>query len=96
MDACLADLIAAQYSSCMIVCMNTKKSTNNERLRQLVEGAGLSQPAALALFNRGFGIMGIKDSTWKGYFCDSSTTRFRNFNDEFMDHAEKIFKPLQK
>ena len=74
-----------------MVCMNTQQLTNNERLRQLVEGAGLSQPAALALFNRGFGIMGIKDSTWKGYFCDPTTTRFRNFNDELMAHA--IDKP---
>lgn len=80
----------------IMVCMNTNKLTNNDRLRQLVEGAGLSQPEALALFNRGFGIMGIKESTWKGYFCDPSTTRFRNFNDEFMAHAEKVFKSLQK
>lgn len=79
-----------------MVCMNTKTMTNNVRLRKLVEGAGLSQPAALSIFNRGFGIMGIKDSTWKGYFCDPSTTRFRNFNDELMVHAEKVFKPLQK
>lgn len=79
-----------------MVCMNTQQLTNNERLRQLVEGAGLSQPAALTLFNRGFGIMGIKESTWKGYFCDPATTRFRNFNDELMAHAEKVFKPLQK
>jgi hypothetical protein len=74
--------------------MNTK--TNNERLRELVHGASLSQSAALTLFNKGFGIMGIKESTWKGYFCDPLTTRYRNFNDELLSHAEKIFGPLQK
>ena len=76
--------------------MNTTKLTNNERLAELVKGADLSQPAALTLFNRGFGIRGIKESTWKGYFCAPDTTRFRNFNDELLTHAEKVFGPLQK
>jgi hypothetical protein len=76
--------------------MNTRQKSNNDRLRELIEGAGLNQPAALTLFNRGFGIRGIKESTWKGYFCDPSTTRFRGFNDELMAHAEKVFLPMQK
>lgn len=76
--------------------MNTKEKSNNERLAELVKGAGLSQPAALTLFNRGFGIRGIKESTWKGYFCDPHTSRFRGFNDELMAHAEKVFGPLQR
>lgn len=80
----------------MMVCMNTTTKTNNERLAELVKGAGLSQPAALTLFNRGFGIRGLKESTWKGYFCDASTSRFRSFNDELLQHAEKVFGPLQK
>ena len=79
-----------------MVCMNTTETTNNDRLRDLVKGAGLSQPAALMLFNRGFGIRGIKESTWKGYFCASDTTRFRGMNDELLAHAEKVFGPLQK
>lgn len=81
-----------------MVCMNTKvkDDTNNKRLRELVEGAGLSQPAALALFNRGFGIRGLKESTWKGYFCSKETTRFRTFDAELLAHAEKVFGPLQK
>lgn len=79
-----------------MVCMNTIVLTNNERLRQLVEGTGLSQPAALTLFNRGFGIRGLKESTWKGYFCDPNTTRYRGVNDELLAHAEKVFGPMQQ
>lgn len=78
------------------MCMNTVAVTNNERLCELVRGSGLSQPAALTLFNRGFGIRGIKESTWKGYFCEPSKTRYRRFNDELLAHAEKVFGPLQK
>lgn len=76
--------------------MNTIEMTNNERLRALVKNTGLSQPVALTLFNRGFGIRGLRDSTWKGYFCDPSTTRYRGFSDELMVHAAKVFGPLQK
>lgn len=76
--------------------MNTKSKTNNERLRDLVTVAGLSQPLALTLFNRGLGARGLKESTWKGYFCDPSTTRFRAFNDDLMAHAEKAFSNLKK
>jgi len=76
--------------------MNTGTSSNNDCLRELVAGAQLSQPAALTIFNRGFGIRGIKESTWKGYFCDPSTTRYRGLNDDLMTHADKVFRPLQK
>lgn len=76
--------------------MNTECLSNNERLRQLIQGAGLSQVAALTLFNRGFGIRGIKESTWKGYFCDPTSTRYRGLNDDLLAHAEKVFGPLQK
>lgn len=85
----------------MMVCMNTKAKqpkdpTNNKRLAVLVKGAELSQPAALRVFNRGIGIRKIKESTWKGYFCDPESARFRTFNAELMQHAEKVFGPLQK
>lgn len=79
-----------------MVCMNTTVKSNNERLRELVEGAGLVQPVALTIFNRGLGIRGLKESTWKGYFCDPTTTRYRGFNDDLMAHAEKVFGPMQK
>lgn len=85
-----------RYNLDTMVCMNTASKTNNERLRELVEGAGLTQPVALTIFNRGLGVRGLKESTWKGYFCDPTTTRFRGFNDDLMAHAEKAFAPLQK
>ena len=77
-----------------MVRMNTK--SNNERLRELVQGAKLSQVAALTLFNRGLGVRALKESTWKGYFCDPATARFRAFNDDLLSHAVKVFGPMQK
>lgn len=85
-----------RFDADTIVCMNTSSKTNNEKLRELVKSAGLSQPVALTLFNRGLGARGLKESTWKGYFCDPATTRFRSFNDDLMAHAEKAFASLKK
>ncbi len=79
-----------------MVFMNTKDDKNNKRLKELVEGAELSQPAALKLFNKGFGIRGLSESTWKSYFCDPKTTRWRRFGDDYLHHAEKIFGSMQK
>ena len=83
-----------------MVCMNTDSASNanpnNERLRSLVTGAGLTQPAALALFNREIKVRPLSESTWKGYFCAPGTTRYRGFAPELLTHAEKVFGPLQK
>ena len=79
-----------------MVGMNTNDTDNNERLRALVEGTGLSHAAALTIFNRGFGIRGIKLSSWKAYFCDPNTSRFRALSDDLIAHAEKVFRPMQK
>lgn len=68
-------------------------TTNNDHLRALIAGTGLTQDAALARFNRGFGIRGIKMTTWKAYLCRPDTTRFRKFSDEMLKHAEKVFAP---
>lgn len=79
-----------------MVCMHTDNQSTNERLRELVKGARLSQPAALMLFNRGLGVRGLKESTWKGYFCKPGTARYRGFDPAFLEHAEKVFGPLQQ
>ena len=79
-----------------MVYMNTKDDRNNKRLKELVEGAELSQPSALKLFNKGFGIRGLSESTWKSYFCDTKTTRWRRFCDDYLHHAEKIFGSVNK
>lgn len=69
--------------------------TCNERLRELVKGAGLTQTAALEIFNHDIGVRPLTESAWKGYFCAPGTTRFRNFSSELLEHAEHVFGPLQ-
>jgi len=76
--------------------MNTAPKSNNDRLRELVAGTGLTQPVALTIFNRGLGVRGLAESTWKGYFCKPDSSRFRRFDDALLSHAEKVFAPLQK
>lgn len=71
--------------------MNTIELSNNERLRQLIEASNLTQVSALAMFNEGLGVRGLKESTWKGYFCDPSTRRFRGFANNLLEHAEEVF-----
>ena len=74
--------------------MNTKKS-NNERLRELVEGTGLTQVVCLTLFNRGLGAAAYSDSHWRAFFVEPSSTRFRPISDKLLQHAEKVFAKLQ-
>lgn len=79
-----------------MVYMNTTENTNNERLRELVTGAGLTQTAALALFNRGIKVRPLSESAWKSYFCAPGTARHRRFTDELLAHAEKVFNSPKK
>jgi hypothetical protein len=76
--------------------MNTPAPTNNERLRELVVSAGITQPVALTLFNRGLGPAAYSESAWKAFLSNPETTRFRHLNDELLAHAEKVFAKLQK
>lgn len=76
--------------------MTNAPKSNNARLKELVAGAGLTQADALDIFNQGFGIRGIKMSTWKGYFCNPDSTRYRSISDDLITHAEKVFAPLLK
>jgi len=74
--------------------MNQTKQTNNQKLRELIDGANLTHTAALELFNREFGVRGLTESAWKGYFCNPNSSRYRSFSDALISHAEKIFTPL--
>ena len=76
--------------------MNTARTTNNERLRALVAGAGLTQKEALALFNAPLGPAGYSLDYWKGFFCDPESARFKHLRDDLLLHAEKVFGKLQR
>lgn len=93
-------LLLMAASLAKMVCMNTSDgiagNPNNERLRSLVSGAGLTQSAALGLFNRAIKVRPLSESTWKGYFCTPGTARYRGFAPELLAHAEKVFGPLQQ
>jgi hypothetical protein len=76
--------------------MNTRSPTYNERLRELIKATGLTQTAALLLFNRGLGPAAYSESAWKAFLANPETTRFRPLSAELLRHAEKIFTPLKK
>ena len=78
----------------MMVYMNTKKQSNNERLRELVQHSGLTQPVALTVFNRGMGARPYSESAWKAFLSNPETSRFRELSDELLAHAEKQFAKL--
>jgi hypothetical protein len=73
-------------------------NTNAKRLRELIESAGLTQEQALDLFNNSRPKLfhPYSFSTWKGYFADPSTTRFRPFSEKNLERAETIFQKLGK
>jgi hypothetical protein len=80
----------------MMVYMNTNPTTNNERLRELVEASGLTQTVALTVFNRGMGARPYSASAWKAFLSSPQTTRFRALSDELLEHAKKQFAKLEK
>ena len=67
------------------------RKTNNERLRELITATGLTQPQALALFNRALGPAAYSASAWKSFLVNPDSTRFRSFKDALLAHAEKVF-----
>lgn len=79
----------------MMVHMNTNNDPNNERLRVLIADAGLAQPAALALFNRGL-LKPYSLSAWKAFLSDRESARWRRFDDVLLAHAEKVLGKLKK
>lgn len=79
-----------------MVYMHTKHKSNNEKLRDLIKGAELTQAAALEKFNRGLGPAAYSESAWKAFFASPDTTRFRPLKDELLAHAERVFGKLKK
>ena len=77
-----------------MVYMSTQ--SNNERLREIVKASGLTQAVALTVFNRGLGVAGYSESTWKSFFSNPDSPRFRPLKDELLEHAEKAFARLNK
>ena len=71
--------------------MNPNK-TNNEKLKELVTASGLSQPAALAIFNLGLGPAAYSINTWKAFLASPSSRKFRLLKDDLLAHAEKNFR----
>lgn len=70
---------------------------NNLRLRELVEGSGLSQPEALKVFNKGLGPLGAcSPDAWKSYFATRGAGKQRYLGDDLIAHAEKAFAKLKK
>ena len=67
------------------------KKSNNQRLRELIEGAGVSQAIALTIFNRGLGAAAYSGDSWKAFLSNPETTRFRALKDELLAHAENVF-----
>jgi hypothetical protein len=76
--------------------MNAPAKSNNERLRELIAEAGVTQVVALTIFNRGLGVGGYSESAWKSFLCDPATERFRPLKDELLAHAEKAFARAAK
>lgn len=66
----------------------------NAELIEMVRKTGLTQAQALTAFNKDIGLRTIKESSWKAYFCDPATTRFRRMNADLLEHARKVFGPL--
>ena len=53
------------------------RKANNVRLRELITATGLTQPQALALFNRALGPAAYSASAWKSFLVDPDSARFR-------------------
>jgi len=66
--------------------------SNNERLRELVESSGLSQRAALAIFNIGLGPAAYSFNTWKAFLVRADSPKFRALKDQLLAHAETNFR----
>jgi hypothetical protein len=78
----------------MMGYMNPAPKTNNDRLRELIAEAGVTQPVALTIFNRGLGPASYSMDTFKAFLVRSDSTKFRPLKDELLEHAEKQFSKV--
>jgi hypothetical protein len=79
----------------MMVHMSTKNHRNNIKLRALIESAGLTQAAALTLFNRGQ-VRPITESGFKAWLAAPDSARWRELSDAYIEHAEKVFSKVAR
>lgn len=79
----------------MLVHMSTNNHPNNARLRELIESAGLTQAAALTLFNRGQ-VRPITESGFKAWLADRASVRWRELSDAYLQHSENVFSEVSK
>ncbi len=69
-----------------------RDATSNDRLRELVQASGLTQVAALALYNKGLNALAkCSDHSWKSYFSEVTSKRWRHVKPEVLERAEKVF-----
>lgn len=67
---------------------------NNDRLRELIAEAGVTQPVALTIFNRGLGPAAYSMDTFKAFLVRSDSAKFRPLKIELLEHAEKQFAKI--
>jgi hypothetical protein len=65
---------------------------NNDRLRALIDKAGVTQAIALTIFNRGLGAAAYSMDTFKAFLVRADSAKFRPLKDELLAHAEKQFE----
>ena len=70
--------------------------TNNERLRALIEDAGVTQAVALTFFNRGLGPAAYSMDAFKAFLVRQDSAKFRPLKDDLLAHAEKQFSKIKK
>lgn len=90
------DLPAARAPADHGPAAHAPAASNNERLRRLVEAAGVSPAVALTLFNRGLGAQAHSDSDWKALLASPATERFRPLDEHLLAHAEQAFARLAR
>jgi hypothetical protein len=69
---------------------------NNDRLRALIEEAGVTQAVALTIFNRGLGAAAYSMDTFKAFLVRADSAKFRPLKEELLAHAEKQFERYTK